>query len=157
MPQDQNNTPNSCWCNNNNNLLHYHKGLSAIGLSLPTGSLGLLPFHFLYCILNVFSTVQSHREEYPIRNRRERGGVTGGGWRLFVFSMESVAGFFVCVRVLHISRLVHCWWFWSIQRLLLASSLFVSGHICPDGKFGQAHGMLLLPQFPWPQDRDQAL
>ena len=57
-------------------LFHYHKGLRAVGLSLPTGSLGFVTLSF-NCISQRCINYESHQEEYPIRNKRDRGG-TGG-------------------------------------------------------------------------------
>ena len=62
-------------------LFHYHKGLRAVGLSLPTGSLGFVTLSF-NCISQRCINYESHQEEYPIRNKRDRGGT--GGDRMWI-------------------------------------------------------------------------
>ena len=78
-------------------LIHYHKGLSAVGLSLPTDSLGLQSlFSPALCVLiGGYSTVQSHLEEYQTRSRRERGWNRGD---IYVWNVFRVCLWSRCVK-----------------------------------------------------------
>ncbi len=62
-------------------LISLHKGLSAVGFESAYRFIGLaiLCISCVLCPKGGISTVQSHREEYPTRSRRERGWNRGGG------------------------------------------------------------------------------
>ena len=59
-------------------LLHYHKGLSAVGLSLPTDSLGLQTvITCVLCPMGVFQLCKAIEKNIQL-GAGERGGGTGG-------------------------------------------------------------------------------